>query len=483
MKKTRIIATYGPAIASESSIRKLISAGVNIFRINCSHGEKADFVAATRKIRRGSAKNQFPVGILFDISGPKLRLGHFENELSIRRGERLTLVAGTSVLDEKKIGVNHPAIIESIKKGERLFIDDGNLRFTVLSTGKKQVVIAAENDGLISGGKGINLPDTKLSLATITKKDKEDIATAVECGADFIALSFVRSGDDIIEARRIIKRLGGKQLLIAKLEKSEAIDQLEEILLLSDGVMVARGDLGVELPPEDLPYLQKRIIHLANRQHKPVIVATQMLESMRFHPRATRAEINDVASAVFDFVDAVMLSAETATGKYSLQAVQTMSRVIETTEANAVRPEVDIETHLIGSEIPHLIAEAVSHSERHLATKTIFAFTTSGFTATLISNLFPPQIIVALTSDKKTAASLLLCRGVYPVVIRQPASFETMRRLIEKVGSKYNFVKKDEKIIITGGLPFGSTAPTNFMMYHIVGQKFPARGKSRGVAT
>jgi len=482
MKKTRIIATFGPAIDSESSIKKLISAGVNIFRINCSHGDKASFVAAIRKIRRASSKNQFPIGVLFDICGPKLRLDHFENDLAIKQGERITIVTGKSDVTKRIIGVNHPAVIESIKKGERLFIDDGNVRFNVVQSGKKRVILEAENDGAISGGKGINLPDTELPLATITDKDKKDIATAVECGADYIALSFVRSGDDMIEARQIVRKLGGRQPLIAKLEKREAIERLENILLLSDGVMVARGDLGVELPPEQLPYLQKRIIHLANRQHKPVIVATQMLESMRFNPRATRAEINDVASAVFDYVDAVMLSAETATGKYPVQAVQTMSNVIETTEANAVRPKVDVESHLIGSKIPHAIAEAVGHTDKYLETTTIFAFTTSGFTAMLISNLFPPQVIVALTPDKRTAASLLLCRGVYPVVLRQPASFETMRTLIEKVGSKYNFVKKDDKIIITGGLPFGSTAPTNFMMYHTVGQKPPAKGKSEGVS-
>lgn len=466
MKRTKILATYGPAIASPDKVSKLIAAGANAFRINCSHSNTAELMAAAVVIRKGSTKAQFPIGLLFDISGPKLRLDRFEGEVSVKAGDTIILTKGASSPKERIIGVNNKAVIDSLRKGERFYVDDGNIRFEIISAEKTRVTARALNDGVMVAAKGINLPDSDIKIPTISAKDKEDIATAVKAGADWVALSFVRSGDDIIEAKKIIKRLGGDQRVIAKLEKREAIESLESIMLLSDGVMVARGDLGVELPYEDLPRLQKKIIRLANYHHKPVIVATQMLESMRFSPRATRAEVNDVASAVFDFVDCVMLSAETASGKYPCEAVETMHTIIKANEAANGRPALHIDNHFLKLEIPIAVAEAVSRSRERCQSEAIFAFTTSGFTAQLISNLFPPQPVIALTPIPRVLSQLSIFRSVYAVQIKQPDSFEDMTKIVGGVCKEYKLAKPGDVVVVTGGAPFGSTAPTNFMMFH-----------------
>ncbi len=471
MKKTKIIATYGPAIADKTKISNLIKNGVNLFRINCSHGQEADFKKSVSIIRQGiKIREGDPVGILFDISGPKLRISQFEGSIPVEINQCLFLTSGETDLNAHIFGVNHPAIIKSITKGEKIYIDDGNLYFKVIDKNKDIITIKAMNSGHMLPGKGINLPDTDLKIPTITSKDRKDIQTAINLDVDYIALSFVRSGNDIIEAKKIVKRLGGHQRIIAKLEKIEAINNLEEIMLLSDGVMVARGDLGVEMAPEKLPILQKKIIKLANTHHKPVIVATQMLESMRFSPRATRAEINDVASAVFDHVDAVMLSAETATGKFPVEVVKTMSNVILATESNCPRPEVKLESHLLKSQIPLAIAEAVCSIDNYCDAKVIFAFTTSGFTAELISNLFPDQPIIALTPDKKVMRLLTLSRSVTSVHIKQPGSFNDMISIVKKICKSHKLAKFGDSVIITGGAPFGSTVPTNFTMIYEIGK-------------
>jgi len=469
MKRTKILATYGPAITSVKRLQRLISSGVNAFRINCSHGEPAEWRRAVVDIRKAASTAPYPVGILFDISGPKLRVDQFSGSVNIRRNDTIAFVSGKSDIEQRQIGVNHPRIIKSVKKGERLFVDDGSLAFEIQSTAGGKIVCKAANSGKVLPGKGINLPDSNIKIPTITKKDRQDIKTAVACEADFIALSFVRSGDDIIEARRLIKRFGGGQAVIAKLEKREAIEDLENIMLLSDGVMIARGDLGVELPPAELPNLQKRIIKMANRRHKPVIVATQMLESMRFSPRATRAEINDVATAVYDFSDAVMLSAETATGRYPVEAVKTMSDVILSAETQCLQQSVDLQKHLIGSPIPYAVAMAVSESDHYCETEVIFAFTSSGFTAGLISNLFPPQPVIALTSDETVMRQLSLYRSVYAIPLKQPTSFDDMMSKVNSVCRKYRLARKGDRVVITGGAPFGSTTQTNFMLFHEVG--------------
>jgi pyruvate kinase len=468
MKRTKILATYGPSIASEATLKRLVKEGVNAFRVNCSHGSTDDLRAAAKAIRQATADSTYPIGLLFDISGPKLRLDRFNGEIDIDIDTIITLTVGTSDLSKLIVGVNHPAIIESVAVGHRLFIDDGKLGLEIVSADGKQVRARAMNAGKLLPGKGINLPDTALKIPTITEKDHRDIITAIECGADFIALSFVRSGDDIIEARRIIRQHGGTQQVIAKLEKREAVETLETIILLADGVMIARGDLGVELPPAELPRLQKRIIYLANCHHKPVIVATQMLESMRTSPRATRAEINDVASAVFDYADTVMLSAETASGEYPVEAVRTMSDVIVATEEVCRQHNATMEKHLIKSPIAYAIAQAVSQTNEFCDTQAIFAFTTSGFTAGLISNLFPVQPVVALTPIETVARQLTLYRSVYSVLVKHPPSFDDMLATVNTTCKQLKLASPGDSVIITGGVPFGFNVPTNFMLIHEV---------------
>jgi pyruvate kinase len=466
MKKTKIIATFGPAVNTKQKVRKLVSEGVNLFRINCSHGATEDFLESARLIREATADARYPVGLLFDISGPKLRLDRFEGRLRIKAGAKITLTKKATRLAEAVIGVNHPRIMDSIELGERIFIDDGNLIFKVLDKTKDTAEVKALNCGWLLPGKGINLPDSDIAIPTITAKDRKDIATAIEAGADFIALSFVRSGKDIAQAKRLIARAGGGQKVIAKLEKREAVQSLGEIIEMSDGVMIARGDLGVELNPEDLPTLQRRIIRLANRAQKPVIVATQMLESMRLAPRATRAEINDVASAVFDFADAVMLSAETATGDYPVEAVRTMCKVIEATESEAVPPPSIYREGESCPRIPLAVADAVKGAQACCDFRVIFAFTASGFTAEMISNLFPREPVIALTDSRAVMRQLTLVRSVYSVEVKQPRSMAKLLSTVTGTCSAFRLARKGDKVIVTGGVPFGEAVPTNFMLIH-----------------
>ena len=464
MKKTKILATFGPSIESPRLLQLLVGAGVNAFRVNCSHGDRAYFMRAAAMIRKAAASSAYPVGLLFDISGPKFRLARFSGELAVSQKDTVTLWAGPTDLAARLLGVNNKIIIRTARRGQRLFIDDGRLMFEVIEVGRDRLRIRAQNSGVLLPGKGLNLPDTKLPVSAVTAKDRADIKTACDADAEFIALSFVRSADDILKARRLVRRLGGRQKIIAKLEMREAIEHLEEIMSVSDGVMVARGDLGVELPPAEVPRVQKRIIKLANRHHKPVIVATQMLESMRFEPRATRAEINDVASAVFGCADAVMLSAETATGRYPLEAVRTMRDVIEATEADGAAPDIDLEDQFLSSPTAFSIARAVSQTDRRGDTRAIFAFTTSGFTAALISSLFPTRPVIALTRYEKVARQLAFYRSVYAVAAEQPASMDEMMAVVNRVCRERRLAKRGDKVIVTGGTPFGSAVPTNFML-------------------
>ena len=468
MKRTKILATYGPAIASPAKISQLVRAGVNAFRVNCSHGDRDELFEAARIIRAGSEKSPFPIGLLFDISGPKLRLGRFEGRIPVTKGKTLTIRSGQPDPSNGIFSVNHPEILKAIKQGQRILIDDGSLAFDVVSAGAKGIVVRAQNNGTILPSKGINLPRTDIPLPTISEKDRADIKAAVLADADFVALSFVRSPDDITHARRLLKKLGGKQKIYAKLEKREAIEQLEEIMALADGVMVARGDLGVELPPEEVPRLQKRIVQLATRFHKPVIVATQMLESMRYSPRATRAEVNDVATAVFDRADAVMLSAETATGDYPLETVRVMKRIIEATESDIPLYSPTATSATVKNDIPMAIAEGLIGSERITKGKVIFAYTSSGFTAELIANLMPPQPVIALTDDPKVMSRLALTRSVYPILADHPETFAGITDAVNALCKKHRLARRGDRVFVTGGIPLGRTVPTNMLIVHEV---------------
>ncbi len=468
MKHTKILATYGPSVNSAAKLAELLAAGANGIRVNCSHGDPASHEKAVRTIRQAAKSTQYPVAVLFDISGPKLRLDQFEGEITVSQGDRITLTKSGTDLAKRQVAVNHSAIIESLKKGERFYVDDGRVEFRITSTSRDSVTAEAINGGGLTSGKGVNLPDTNLAIGTITAKDKKDLEAAVKLGADLVAISFVRSGDDIIEAKQIIKKFGGNQRVIAKLEKREAIEKLENILLLCDGVMIARGDLGVELPPAEVPHIQREIIRQANRNHKPVIVATQMLESMRFSPRATRAEISDVAGAVYDYVDTVMLSAETASGQYPVEAVKVMADVIKATESSAPARRVVLDEYLISSPQARGIAEAVRSTIDACPVAGIFAFTTSGFSAELISMLFPPYQVIALTPDEEVLRRLALRRSVYSIKSAHPKSIDDMGKKVDQICREHKLAKAGERVIISGGAPFGSTTPTNFMMIHEV---------------
>lgn len=468
MDHTKILATYGPSIDTPQKVKRGVDAGASGFRVNCSHGNSDDFAKAVQAIRAGTSKARYPVSVLFDISGPKLRLARFDGELKISAGDELTLTTGKTDLAKRIIGVNHPGIIKSVAKKERVFIDDGAIEFDVISNSTSSAVIRARTGGVVLPGKGINLPDSRIQIPTIGDKDKQDITSAVKLGADYVALSFVRSAQDVETARSLIKRLRGDVRIVAKLEKREAIQNLAEILAAADGVMIARGDLGVELPNTELPIIQKKIIREANLMGNLVIVATQMLESMRFSPRPTRAEVNDVASAVFDFVDVVMLSAETASGNYPIESITTMASVISATERGRQSGRSKASrTGAHGSDA-NTIARLISRASDLEEVKVIFAFTSSGSTAQLISDVCPPQPIVALTGDLKVMRKLALLRSVYPIGVKHAETFEGMLATVNQTCHTYKLASRGDKVIITGGAPFGTTVPTNFMMMHKV---------------
>ncbi|MDX9858387.1 MAG: pyruvate kinase [candidate division Zixibacteria bacterium] len=468
MKRTKILITYGPATASLSKIARLVQAGANAFRINCSHGSSQDFLAAARIITEGAARSRYPVGLLFDIAGPKLRLDRFDGKITVTKGMRITLSHTRSDPSKGIVAMSQPGVLSSVRKGERVLIDDGNLLFDVVAVDRHGVTLRALNPGTILPGKGVNLPSTAIDVPTLSDKDREDIKTAVRLDADYIALSFVRSADDVREARAIIRKLGGRQKIFAKLEKREAIDNLDAIMEASDGVMIARGDLGVEMPPEAVPRLQKKIIALSIVYHKPVIVATQMLESMRFSPRPTRAEVNDVATAVFDRADAVMLSAETATGRYPVEAVRTMSDIITAAEFDMSSGSPFTARLDLDAPIPQAVATAVLHANERLEASAIFAFTSTGFTAQLIANLMPPQPIIAVTDDRKVMRSLSLYRGVYAVKGEHPGSFNDLTDTVNRICREHRLARRGAAVFVTGGAPFGSRVQTNLLFIHEV---------------
>ena len=467
-RRIKIIATLGPASADRSMVAALFEAGADVFRINMSHASPDAMRERVATIR--SLEEQFdrPIGVLVDLQGPKLRVGEFEGgAVVLRKGAAFALDSDKALGDQTRVFLPHLEILDSLRKGDRVLIDDGKvqLRVAALAPGRAETIV--EVAGPVSNKKGVNLPDTTIPTSAMTDKDRADLAAALEEDVDWIALSFVQRPEDVVEVKKIA---GDRALVMAKIEKPQAIARLDEILGVADAVMVARGDLGVEMPLEKVPGLQKTITRLARRSGKPVVVATQMLESMIATPVPTRAEVSDVATAVFEGADAVMLSAESASGQYPRQAVETMNRIAETVESEGIYPGI-IEAQRATPEATgaDAIAEATRDVAETLQSKVIGAWTASGSTGLRIARERPRSSILALTPVVRTARRLAVVWGVHAVVTADARDERDMADRACRHAYIDGFVGVGDRVIVVAGVPFGTPGATNNLRIAKVG--------------
>lgn len=471
MRKTKIVCTLGPATNSEQMITRLIKAGMNVARLNFSHGTHEEHRAMIQAIRKVSARMNKTIPILQDLQGPKLRVGKIKNDsVELKKGNIITITTEEVIGDEKIISTTYPYLSKDVQPGDTILLDDGLIQLKVTAKKSDQVQCKIIEGGSLSDHKGLNLPGVWISQPSFTEKDRDDLLFGIDLGVELVAMSFVRSPDDISKVKEIIAEKNKEIMVMAKLEKPEAIKHLEAIIDVSDGVMVARGDLGVELPLQKVPLLQKKIIHSAMQKGKPVITATQMLESMRQNSRPTRAEVSDVANAIFDGTDAVMLSAETATGNYPITTVKTMARIISEAEQAS---EYLLAQHLSPVEKTLSIADAISHSAseaaEYLKVKAIVAFTKSGFTARMVAKYRPQSRIIAFSPSEIVQHQLKLSWGVCPLQMDFLNNTDEIIYQTEKILLEKKFVKTGDVIIILLGSPIFIKGTTNLMKLHVVG--------------
>jgi pyruvate kinase len=468
-RHSKIVCTIGPATRSPRMIRKLLQAGMDVARLNFSHGTHEEHAQSIAMLREAAMAMKKPIAILADLQGPKIRTGALAGGGSVllRTGQRFVITTARVLGDSTRVNTTFQPMPREVKKGDRILLSDGLIELRVEKTNRHEVICQVANGGLLGEHKGINLPGVKLHVPALTDKDKTDLRFALSHGADYIAVSFVRHPEDVQLAKELVRRGKTNTPVIAKLEKPEAIENLDDILRVSDGVMVARGDLGVEMSPECVPVVQKNIIARAREQRRPVITATQMLESMTENPRPTRAEASDVANAIFDGSDAVMLSAETATGKYPVEAVGMMARIIEEAEASVHEFPRPAGTERL--KVAETVAELVCHASRELHMKVIAVFTHSGFTARLVSRYRPLVPIVAFTPEAATRRRMALLWGVMPRTIVDVKKIDALPALAEKRLLEERLVKKGDVIGIVAGTPLGIRGTTNIMKFHVIG--------------
>lgn len=458
----------GPAVEAEGKVEELIAAGMNMARLNLSHGSYAEHQSRMDAVRSAAKKAGVPIAVLVDLQGPKIRLARFANgphELS--RGDVFTITTDEIEGTKDRVGTTYKGLPGDCKAGDRILIDDGKVTVEVTSVTKTDVVTKVIEPGTVSNNKGINLPGVAVSVPALSEKDIDDLRWGLKAGADFIALSFVRSADDITDVHRIMDEEGIRVPVIAKIEKPQAVANLEGIVAAFDGIMVARGDLGVELPIEDVPLVQKHCIELARNAAKPVIVATQMLDSMITNSRPTRAEATDCANAVLDGADALMLSGETSVGEFAIEAVETMARIIAKTEEGGldrIRPIINSPRTKGGA-----ITKAATEVGAIVEAKYLVAFTQSGDSARRMSRLRSPIPILALTPEVGTYNRLALTWGVEPMITEMVKHTDDMVKLVDTVLIQSGRAKKGENVMIVAGSPPGIPGSTNAMRVHIVG--------------
>ena len=459
-KKVKILATLGPATDGIEDIRELVNAGVNIFRLNFSHGDHADHARRFQWVRQVEQQLNYPLGILMDLQGPKLRVGTFAaGKVQLARGHALRLDLDSTPGNQHRINLPHPEIIAALQPGMDLLLDDGKLRLRVTAKHADAIDTTVLNGGELSDRKGVNVPQALLDLSPLTAKDRRDLAFGLELGVDWVALSFVQRPQDIHEARALI---GNRAFLMAKIEKPSAVIHLREIAELSDAIMVARGDLGVEVPAESVPQIQKDIISTCRQLGKPVVVATQMLESMRFSPAPTRAEVTDVANAVAEGADAVMLSAETASGEYPLEAVQMMSKIIRQVESGPdYQSQLDVSRPRAEATVSDAISCAIRRISSILPVAVLVNYSESGSSSLRAARERPPVPILNLTPHLATARRLSVAWGVHSVVNGRLRQVDEICSTALEIAQAQGLAKRGDTLLITAGVPFGEPGSTN----------------------
>ncbi len=475
MKKTKIVCTIGPASESVDMLVNLINAGMNVCRLNFSHGDFEEHGNRIKNIREAVKITGKRVAILLDTKGPEIRTNEMENgAITLKTGETVRLSTTEVLGTPEKFSITYPELINDVNIGSHILLDDGliDLEVTDIDRVANEIVTLVKNEGVLKNKKGVNVPGVSVNLPGITEKDAADIRFGIEQGVDFIAASFVRRATDVLEITKILEEENATHIqIIPKIENQEGIDNIDEILKVSDGLMVARGDMGVEIPTEDVPVVQKDLIKKCNALGKPVITATQMLDSMQRNPRPTRAEANDVANAIYDGTDAVMLSGETAAGDYPLEAVQTMARIAVRTEEALINQDTFALKLYSKTDMAEAIGQSVGHTARNLGIQTIVAATESGHTARMISKYRPKSHIVAITFTEQKARSLSLSWGVYATVADKPASTDEMFNLATHISQEEGFASEGDLIIITAGVPVGEKGTTNLMKIQMIGSK------------
>ncbi len=463
-KKTKIVCTIGPVTQTKERLTQLLDAGMNVMRLNFSHGtfpDHQDRVDTMREIMKETGRT---VAILQDLSGPKIRIGKFKDgKIELKKGQTFTLTTDDCVGDETKVYINYENLPKEVKPGGTIMLQDGTKRLEVTQVKGNDIITVVKVGGTLGDHRGVNVPGASLSISSLTDKDKADIEFGIKNKVDYVALSFVRRAEDIRELRAILDKAKSHAHIIAKIETPEALSNIDEILEVSDGIMVARGDLAIEIPAEEVPLVQKMIIQKCNSVGKPVITATQMLESMLESPVPTRAEVSDIANAIIDGTDAIMLSEETTLGKFPVEAVEIMSRV-----ALRVESEVYTRDTIAEYDESHGITDVASQSAVRAAhavgAKLIVALTRSGRTARMVARYRPAEPILALSDDKENANKLMLTFGCYPMVAK---TFKTVDEIMEIVKDKTlgeGLLQKGDKAVIIAGMPFGKSTETNFML-------------------
>lgn len=484
MRKTKIVCTIGPASESEEMLEKLIKAGMNVARLNFSHGDHAEHKTRIDSIRKVSKRLGKTVAILLDTKGPEIRTHNMKDGLiELEKGSEVTVSMTEVEGTPEKFSVTYENLINDVEEGSYILLDDGLIELQVKSIDKAngEVLCDVLNTGELKNKKGVNLPGVKVSLPGITDKDADDINFGISEGVDFIAASFVRRPSDVLDIRKLLEAKQNKNIsIIPKIENQEGIDNIKEILEVSDGLMVARGDMGVEIPPESVPMVQKDLIRQCNKLGKPVITATQMLDSMQRNPRATRAEASDVANAIYDGTDAVMLSGETAAGQYPEEAVKTMRNIAVSAEAaQDYKKLLSDRTKLVETSLVNAIGVSVAHTALNLNVKAIVAATESGSTARTISKYRPQSDIIAVTPNAETARQCALVWGIFPVVKEGRKTTDALFNNAVATAVETERVQNGDLIIITAGVPTGEKGTTNMMKLHLVGDEL-AKGQGIG---
>ena len=472
MRKTKIICTLGPAVDNEESLRELMLAGMNCARFNFSHGTHESQLATLQRVKRVRDSLGLPVATMLDTKGPEIRIKTFENgPITLKKGDKFTLNTQDVPGDQNQVSVTYENLHNELYEGCRVLVDDGLVELNVEKIEGTEIHCVVDNGGNLSNNKSINIPDVHIQLPSLTEKDREDLKFAVEQDFDFVAASFVRKASDVEDVRACLKSYGGDNIrIISKIENREGVDNLDEIIDASDGIMVARGDLGVEIPAHEVPILQKRMIKSTIRQGKPVITATQMLDSMIRNPRPTRAEVSDVANAVFDGTSCVMLSGETASGKYPVEALKTMADIAEAAE-NAIDYWGRFQDHNLVTGTS-TISNAITHSccltAMDLGATAILAATNSGYTAKVISRYRPACPIIAVCQSERTRRQLAISWGVQPYLTGEVDSTDRLFSVAVEVAKKEGAVKSGDTVVITAGVPIGFSGSTNLIKAQVV---------------